>query len=135
MTDYSDWTREDLIEELNKIRPAQAEQGEGPTREWIRCQAEDVADYIRDTTLKLSTAPAGNKVVSYPLCKTREEAIDKVIAFSRALLASRPQPEAKVVPMAMLREIMQGASDFGPSDESARVIVAKHMPGYKVVEK
>jgi hypothetical protein len=88
---------------------APAEQGEGPTREWIRCQAEDVADYIRDTTLRLSTAPAGNKVVSHPLCKTREEAIDKVIAFSRALLASllaSPKPEAKVVPKSLQDKIV-----------------------------
>jgi len=40
--------------------------------------------------------------------------------------------EAKEVPMAMLREIMQGASDYGPSDDSAIVIVAKYMPGYTV---
>jgi hypothetical protein len=71
------------------------------------------------------------------LCVTGAEnklIIRAVWDHDAALLASRPQPEAKVVLMAMLREIMQGASDFGPSDESARVIVAKYMPGYTVKE-
>jgi hypothetical protein len=51
----------------------------------------------------------------------------------RKLIASRPQPEVKVVPMAMLRELVNhGYRQLG--DKTIKQIVAKHMPGYTVKE-
>jgi hypothetical protein len=93
MTDYSDWTREDLIEELNRIQPAPAEQGErlNPLQGCI----DELSRMIdRHNTQSLED---GSWKYDYGTVSDAQEALNK--------LAFRPQPEAKEVSMALVERL------------------------------
>jgi hypothetical protein len=100
--------------------PASAEQGEGLTIEAVNAGLA--------VGLKGDGAPEAARVLY--LTNPITYRIAKTISYA---LASHPQPEAKVVPMAMLRELVnQGYRQLG--DKTIKQIVAKHMPGYTVKE-
>jgi hypothetical protein len=110
--------------------PAPAEQGEGLNEKWL---AQWFASKKRAFNVQMGLAPLPRLGDPIPPSHCLADYMGREIKALVESLASRPQPEAKVVPMAMLRELVnQGYRQLG--DKTIKQIVYKHMPGYTVKE-